>query len=297
MNIAFLKTILEVACINVIGVCGVFVVTGMTGFLSLGQAAFMAVGAYTSALVVTKLHMPFIVGLASAVVASALAGLIVALPTMKLRRDFFALVTFGFVSAVTALLNSMVKLTGGGRGYPGIPKFSRTWLLISSAVVVIILVRNFKYSRMGRQCLALRADELAAKSMGINTNRTKLMVFTFSAVITGYAGALYAHYLRFIDPSMFDWMTSTEWVIVVCVGGVYSLTGSVISTFLLAFLPELFRFAAEWRIVIYSLVVLGIVNFKPTGMFGEFELFTRKYNLNYTLPPRGVKAKDDAAGG
>jgi branched-chain amino acid transport system permease protein len=185
----------------------------------------------------------------------------------------------GFAATVTAILNSFVKLTGGGMGFSGIPKYSSTTLIIISAVVIIVLVHNFKYSRFGRQCFALRTDELAAKSIGINTTGTKLFVFIFSAIITSFAGALYAHYLRFIDPSMFDWIKAAEWIIIVFVGGASSLTGAVAATLLLTFLPEFLRFANEWRIVVYSLIILGIVNFKPAGMFGEFELFPKKYNL------------------
>jgi len=279
MNINFIFLIVAYTCIVVIGVCGVFLVTGMTGIFSLGQGAFMAMGAYTSAILAKNFNLPFFFCLLAAIIIGILGGLLIALPTLKLRKDYMSLVTFGFAATITAILNGLVDITGGGMGLSGIPKYTSFTSLVLSAIIIIILVHNFKYSRFGRECFALRTDELAARSMGINTTRTKIIVFLFSAVITSYAGALYAHYLRFIDPSMFDWNKAAEWIILVFVGGPSSLTGAVVSTLLLTFLPEFLRFANEWRIVIYSLIVLGIVNFRPKGLFGEFELFPNKYDL------------------
>lgn len=272
---SFFVTIINFACITLIGICGTFVITGMTGYLSLGQAGFMALGAYTSA-ILCKNGFPIYITLPAGVLIGVVGGLIVSLPIMKLRRDYIALITFGFGEAIIALINSLPKLTGGAMGLSGIKKIS-TPLIVISTIVIVVLVRNFKYSKYGRESLALKTDELAAKSIGIDVNRTKLMVFVFSAAIASYAGVLYAHYLQFIDSTLFKWSVAAEWVIFVFIGGANSLTGAVIASVILAALPEFLRFAEEWRIVIYCSVVLLVINFRSQGIFAEFELFVPKY--------------------
>lgn len=272
---SFFVTIINFACITLIGICGTFVITGMTGYLSLGQAGFMALGAYTSA-ILCKNGFPIYITLPAGVLIGVVGGLIVSLPIMKLRRDYIALITFGFGEAIIALINSLPKLTGGAMGLSGIKKIS-TPLIVISTIVIVMLVRNFKYSKYGRESLALKTDELAAKSIGIDVNRTKLMVFVFSAAIASYAGVLYAHYLQFIDSTLFKWSVAAEWVIFVFIGGANSLTGAVIASVILAALPEFLRFAEEWRIVIYCSVVLLVINFRSQGIFAEFELFVPKY--------------------
>jgi branched-chain amino acid transport system permease protein len=272
---SFIITIVNFACITLIGICGTFVITGMTGYLSLGQAGFMALGAYTSA-ILCKSGVSFVISLPAGVLVGVVGGFLISLPIMKLRRDYIALITFGFGEAIIALINSLPKLTGGAMGISGIKKIS-TPLIIISTIIIILLVRNFKYSKYGRECLALKTDELAAKSIGIDVNRTKLMVFVYSAAIASYSGVLYGHYLQYIDSTLFKWSVAAEWVIFVFIGGANSLTGAVIATVVLAALPEVLRFADEWRIAIYCGVVLLVINFRSQGMFSEFELFVPKY--------------------
>ncbi len=277
MNATYFISVIQYTCIIVMAVCGSYLVTGLTGFFSLGQSAFMALGAYTSSLLMKELDLPFPIALAAACVMGLIAGYIISKPTLKLKRDYFSLVTFGFTTAIIAILNSARKLTGGGMGLSGIPKHTSTALLVISMLVVLFLVRNFKYSRLGRQCMAIRTDELAAKAMGINTDRAKITVFLLSASITAYAGALYASYLRYIDPTMFTWNNTAEWIIIVFVGGTGSLTGSFLTAIILTALPELLHAVEQYRIIIYSAIVLIIVAFRPKGIFGEFEFFPRKY--------------------
>lgn len=269
---SFVISILTFASITIIGVLGVFLLTGLTGLFSLGQASFMAVGAYVSGILVTKLKFPFVISIIIALLFGLFFGIIVGLPTIRLRRDYVALVTYGFGEAIIAILNNTTSVTGGAMGLSGIPMYTTPWLAIGSAVLGIIIVKNFKYSKMGRQCIALRSDELAAKSMGINVNRVKMVTFLLASVITSYAGVLYGFYTTYVDPSIFGWTRSAEWIIMVFFGGINSLTGAVFSAIALGILPELLRFASEWRIVIYCIIVLLIINFKPRGIFGEYEL-------------------------
>ncbi len=269
-------SVITFTCITLIGVMGVFVVTGLTGLFSFGQASFMAVGAYVSGVLGAKYNLPFPVAIAAALLFGLAAGLIVGLPTIKLRRDYISLVTFGFGEAIIAILNNSASLTGGATGLSGIPQLTSLWLVLLSAAACIFIVANFKYSKFGRQCLALRSDELAARSMGINVNRIKLTAFLLAAVMTSYAGVLYGYYTTYVEPGMFNWTVSAEWIIIVFFGGINSLTGAIISALALASLPEVLRFASEWRIVIYCVIVLLIINFRPTGIFGEYELFARQ---------------------
>ncbi|KPU44512.1 high-affinity branched-chain amino acid transport system permease protein LivH [Oxobacter pfennigii] len=268
----FYLAIITFTMISVIAVSGIYVLTGLTGMFSLGQAAFMAIGAYVSGVLVVKAGLPFGVAALIAIIASVFVGFIVGLPTVRLRRDYISLVTLGFGEAITALLNQTQSLTGGALGFSGIPRYTTVTVALISAVVCILLVSYFKQSKYGRQCIALKSDELAAKAMGINVPRIKMIAFLFSVAVTSYSGVLYAFYTTYVDPGLFGWKRSAEWVIMVFFGGVNSLTGSIVGTIILTALPEALRFASAYRTVFYAILVLIIINFKPTGLFGEYEI-------------------------
>lgn len=268
----YIFTILTFTGITLIGVLGSYLVTGLTGLFSFGQAAFFSVGAYTAAVLVKNLEVPFLLAVPAAMAVGLVAGLIVGYPTVRLRRDYISLVTFGFGEAIIALLNNSTNLTGGAMGLSGIPRYTNFAVVWGSVAICLALVAGYKYSKFGRQCLALRTDELAAKAMGINVYRVKLVTFLFAAAMTSYAGVLYAFYTTYVEPGAFGWIVSAEWIIIVFVGGINSLTGSVFATLLLTGLPEVLRFASEWRIAAYCIIVLLIINFRPIGLFGEFEL-------------------------
>ena len=268
----FYASILTFTLISVIAVTGIYVLTGLTGMFSLGQAAFMAIGAYVSGYLVVKLGVPFVLAAIIAVIISVMVGYIVGLPTVRLRRDYISLVTLGFGEAITALLNQAQSITGGALGFSGIPKITTLPLALISAIACIVLISFLKNSKYGRQCIAARSDELAAKTMGINVPQIKMIAFLISVAVTSYAGVLYAFFTTYVDPGIFGWKKSAEWVIMVFFGGVNSLTGSIIGTVILTALPEVLRFAADYRTVFYAVLVLIIINFKPTGLFGEYEL-------------------------
>jgi branched-chain amino acid transport system permease protein len=265
-------SVLVFTCISIIGVSGVFLITGLAGMFSLGQASFMAVGAYTSGVLVVRFGVPFPVAAVAGTLAGVLAGLLVGLPTVRLRRDYIALVTFGFGEAIIAILNNLSNITGGAMGLVGIPPLTTLPLVLLSAFFSLFFVWNFKFSKYGRQCIAIRTDELAARSMGIHGDGLKLLVFILSAGFSAYAGVLYGFYTTYVDPGLFNWTRSAEWIIMVFFGGLGSLTGAVISAILLGTLPEILRFASEWRILLYCVIVLAIINFRPKGLLGEREL-------------------------
>lgn len=268
----YIFTTLTFSGITLIGVMGTYLVTGLTGLFSFGQAAFMAVGAYVSAVLVKNFALPFPLAVLAAILVGLTAGALVGIPTIRLRRDYISLVTFGFGEAIISILNNSANITGGAMGLSGIPQHTNFFVVLVSVIVCLFIVAGYKYSKYGRQCLALRSDELAAKSMGINVHRLKLTTFLLASVLTSYAGVLYGFYTTYVEPGTFGWVVSAEWLIIVFVGGINSLTGAVFAAVVLTGLPELLRFASEWRITIYCVIVLLIINFRPTGIFGEYEL-------------------------
>ena len=268
----YLVSTLTFTGITLIGVLGVYMVTGLTGLFSFGQAAFLAIGAYISAVLYKNLALPLPLAAFVAMVVGLAAGLLVGLPTVRLRRDYISLVTFGFGEAIIAVLNNTANVTGGAMGLSGVPQRTSFPLVLVSVIVCLAVVISYKNSKYGRQCLALRNDELAAKSMGINVERLKLVTFLIAGVMTSFAGVLYVFYTTYVEPGAFGWVISAEWMIIVFVGGVNSLTGAVVATVLLTGLPEFLRFASEWRIAIYCIIVLLILNFRPSGIFGEHEI-------------------------
>ena len=258
--------------ITVTAVVGVYILTGLTGMFSLGQASFMAIGAYTSAILVVKAGFPFPLACLTAIVIAVTVGFIVGLPTVRLRQDYISLVTLGFGEAITSFLNQNTQLTGGAAGFSGIPHRTTLPLALTATVLLIAIVVLFRTSKYGRQCIAVRNDELASKAVGINVARIKMIAFLFSVAVSAWAGCLYAFFTRYVDPSSFGWRRSADWVIMVFFGGVNSLTGAIFSALLLTGLPELLRFLSYYRTIFYAMLVLIIINFKPEGLFGHWEL-------------------------
>ena len=285
---ALVSNILTQVFITLIAVAGVYVLTGLTGMFSLGQAAFMAIGAYASGLLVVRAHMPVVPACILAVLLATVVGFLIGYPVVRLRRDYISLVTLGFGEAIAALLNRMTTLTGGASGLTGIPRTVGLGITAVSAVIVLALVAFFKTSKYGRQCIALRGDELAAKAMGINVTRVKMIAFLLSVALTSYSGCLYAFYMSYVDPTGFGWKKSADWVIMVFFGGVNSLTGSTLGAFILSALPQALRSLQSYRYVIYAILVLIILNFKPSGLLGEWELTPR--NIRALFTKRNKKA-------
>ncbi|WRS27423.1 branched-chain amino acid ABC transporter permease [Oscillospiraceae bacterium MB08-C2-2] len=280
----YVASLIQTTCITMIGVVSIFPLTGMTGLFSFGQAAYMAVGAYVAGIAAVKFGIPFVGCLVLGVLASGLMALIVGIPTLKLRRDYFSLMSLCLGEAITSVLNKFSTVTGGAAGLSNIPKSVNLPGVIFSAALVVAMVAFYKNSRFGRMSLAIKTDELAAKSFGIDVFAHKIKVYIFTSMLAGFSGVLYAFYLTYIDPNLFGWTRSSEWVIFLFFGGVNSLTGSVISTVFLTLMPEVLRFATAGRIVMYTVMILLVINFMPQGLLGEKELsikgirafFTRK---------------------
>lgn len=265
-------SVLVVTGINIIAVLGVTLLLGFTGLFTWGHAAYMAVGGYVSALMTLKLHTPFFISLTSGTIAAILMAIPIGFPTLRLRGDYFIVGTLGASEVTILLIENLHWITGGARGLPGIPIKTTPLLTLILVLLSLWIVRNYVKYRHGRNCIAIRENELAAACIGINTFRTKMEVLMISAGLGGLAGGLLAHYVGMLHPRMFGIWRSTDLTIMVILGGLGSITGSLVSTVLLTILPEFLRFTAEWRMVVYGLAVTFVMLFRPQGLLGYREL-------------------------
>lgn len=258
--------------ISIIGVLGTYLVTGLTGMFSLGQSTLMAVGAYCAGITVVKMGFPVPIAFVVAILITAILAFLIGAVALRLRQDFFALVTFGFGEAIRAILNNAVSLTGGASGLAGVPMKVTFPLVAVCLAVAIFVTYRLKKSNLGRRSMAIRDNELAAEVLGIPAYRHKLLVFVIGSVFAGFAGCLYVFYTTYIEPATFGWLKSAEWIIMVYFGGRGSITGAVVSGLVLLSLPELLRFADEYRTIIYCISVILILSFRPNGIMGDKEL-------------------------
>lgn len=267
----FYARVAETTLLYSIFVLSIYPLTGLTGLISLGQGAFISIGAYTAALLHLSLGLPPSISIALSIPAGVLAGLIVGLPTLRLRRDYFLLITFGFSEMMRGLLLWTAQLTGGAMGVAGLPKVARLPLIAISVVVILFLLGNLKRSRFGRTCISIREDEVAAAAMGTNVYGHKIKVFLISAALSSFGGAIYAFNVMFIEPNLFNWLESAKLVIIVFVGGLGSFSGVFLTAIAYYLFGEVFRFANVWRDVILALLVILVVIYRHQGLFGNFE--------------------------
>ena len=270
---AYIQAILTNSAIYIIAAMGLAILTGYTGLFSLGHAAFMAVGAYTATILTYFFHWPFVPALLMGVIAAVLVSLVVGYPTLraKLRSDYFAIATLGFGEALKVILEN-VALTEGARGLPGIQKLATPLNTAMFMVLTVWLCRNFLRSTYGRKIIAIGQDPVAAEMIGIRLLPNQMLSLAISAACAGLAGGLLAHYVTFIQPSIFSMDLSSLLTAGVVCGGMGSLTGPFVATALFVVVPELFRGLALWRLVLYGVLLVVIMNFRPKGLFGYEEL-------------------------
>ena len=267
----FYAKVLETTLLFTMFVLSVYMLSGLTGLFSLGHGAFITLGAYTAGLATTRFGLPIWLAMVLAVVVGMIGGLIIGAPTLKLRRDYFLLVTFGFGEMVRALLLWTAQLTGGAMGLAGIPYAAELPLIGVSTLVVVVFVANLKKTAFGRTCIAIRDDELAAETMGVNVYAHKIKVFLLSAAIASYGGALLAFNMSFIEPNLFNWLESAKLIVIIFVGGINSVTGALITGIFYYSFGELFRFAHVWRDVLLGVLVILVIVFRTQGLFGNWE--------------------------
>jgi branched-chain amino acid transport system permease protein len=262
-------------------------INGFTGQFSIGHAGFMAVGAYTAAYFTVNYGERMAAslgggtlgsfvefGLATLIgaLAAAVAGLIVGVPSLRLKGDYLAIVTLGFGQIIVVLLNN-IDAVGAARGFSGIPIVKSFFWIYLVAIATIVIVHNIVKSAAGRALISIREDELAAEAMGVNTTRYKVMAFVISSAMAGAAGVLFAHFDGYLNPHSFEFLKSVEILIMVILGGLGSIVGSVLGAIALTVLPEALRQFAEYRMIIYSLLLIILMITRPQGLLGGLDPF------------------------
>ena len=267
--------------VNIILAVSLNLITGFTGQFSLGHAAFMSIGAYTSAVMTVYFNLPFAAAMLISAVFAAVAGLIIGIPTLRLKGDYLAIATLGFGEIVRVVALNM-NYIGGASGFNDIPQYTNwTWLYFM-VVISIVLIKNFINSYEGRACIAIGQDEVAAEAMGVNTTYYKVLAFIVGAFFAGIAGSLYANYFYFIKPDSFGFMKSIDILVIVVFGGMGSITGSIIGAIVLSVISLFLQNIPELRMVIYSLILFLIMIYRPKGLLGnkEFKLFRKGSEMN-----------------
>lgn len=292
----YYEGILVMAGINIILAVSLNMTTGFLGQLTLGHAGFMAVGAYASALFTLNsgMNLPdtllLIVSLIIGGIIASVFGFIVGVPALRLRGDYLGIITLGFGEIIRVLLINL-EITGGALGLRNISLISTFDNIFWIMALIVIVIFSLMNSSHGRNIISIRENEIAAEAVGVNTSFYKIYTFVLSAFFAGVAGGLFAHYMTVLDPKKFNFMFSIEILVMVVLGGMGSITGSIIAAIVLTFLPELLRDLSDYRLLIYSLVLLVVMLFRPTGLLG-----TKEFSL-YKLLNRKKKSKADSSGG
>ena len=296
-GMAYYFRIIILIGINIILAVSLNIINGHAGQFSIGHAGFMAVGAYMSAFVTYFYAAPYLDKLPDGTnklilqdvfflgallfggLCSALIGYVVGLPSLRLRGDYLAIVTLGFGEIIRVVLLNVDKL-GGARGLSGVPSWSNFfWVFLFAWMTIVVSMRLIK-SSVGRAFLAVREDEIAAEAMGVDTTKFKVQAFVIGSFFAGIAGGLYGHYLAYLNPAMFTFVKSFEVIVMVVLGGLGSISGSVVAAIILTFLPEglrtvkdLFHLNSDPRMVIYSVMLIVLMLTRPQGLFGRRELW------------------------
>jgi len=306
-NVSINPYVLQVMClagINIILAVSLNLINGFTGQFSIGHAGFMAIGAYSSAfLTVTfgdriRAGLSFLpafaqdgalllIGLSVGALLAAVAGFLVGVPSLRLRGDYLAIVTLGFGEIIRVwILN--IDAVGGARGYSGIPKLANFFWIYLFAAFSILVVYRVVHSSFGRTLIAIREDEIAAEAMGVDTTRSKVISYVVSSSLAGVGGGLFGHYLMYVHTNSFTFIKSIEIIIMIVIGGLGSITGSVLGAVLYITLTEGLRQFSEYRMILFSLLLIIIMIVRPQGILGHREFLTffrRPRRLNSATPP------------
>jgi branched-chain amino acid transport system permease protein len=289
------QIVLDQALITTIGALGLSIIYGFTGQFSLGHAAFYGMGAYTAGAISKSFgHSSliwFVIAMVAGTLVATLVSFLIGLPILRLRSDYLGIATLGFGIIVRVGLdnsNKAIAVLGGATGMSGLPKVIGFDIIFLIAFISILLVRNFIYSRYGRACISIREDEIAADAMGINTTRYKTLAFMMGCAMAGLAGTLYAHRYPYLHPSSFDWLKSFDFLIIVVLGGMGSMTGTIVTAVSWVFLLEGLRFVLgeqfiDFRGVIYALILVVTILLRPQGIFGGKE-------LGFMKPPKAERS-------
>ena len=268
---SFWKLNITLIGINIILAASLNLINGYTGQFSLGHAGFMAVGAYSGVILTTNFHLPLIVAMLVGGAAAAFLGALIGLPTLRLSGDYLAIATLGLGEIIRIVIMN-IQYVGGAAGFSGIPHLTTFPWVFFTMLFTLFFIKNFVNSTHGRACIAIRENEIAAAAMGINTTKYKVMAFTIGAAFAGIAGVLFAHCFYIISPSSFTFMQSFNYLIMVVLGGLGSLTGSIAGAFVVTGLSAALADWPEFRMIIYALALILLMFYRPQGLFGYVEL-------------------------
>lgn len=288
---AYFNGLVVIGMFYTIIVCSLNLLTGYMGEFSLGHAGFMSIGVYASAIVTTLIQdqtdlpavLLYLIAIIVGGLAAGLIGVLVGIPALRLSGDYLCIVTVAVAEIVRVVLSNfgIPAITGKatfGKSFAGIAKVSDYHYVYITMVICIFIMYCYICSRYGRALIAIREDRIAAAASGINVTKTKVLTFTISAFFAGVSGAIYAHYITTLVPTYFNFSKSSEFLAIVILGGSGSLTGSIVAAPILSALPQLISYVvpafASYRMLIYAIILVVVMIFKPTGLFGgrEFSL-------------------------
>jgi len=270
-NRYYLGVVIDVG-IAIILATSLNLINGHTGQFSLGHAGFMAVGGYFAAWISLSVGATadafwfFPLALLAGGLLAALVGLLVGIPSLRLRGDYLAIVTLGFGEIIRVIAQN-TEAIGAASGLKGIPKLTNLGWTFGFAAITIYAISTLVNSTYGRAFIAVRDDEIAAESNGVNTTRTKVTAFVTGAFFAGIAGGLYAHHKQFLSPTGFDWIKSIDIVVMVILGGMGRTVGVIAAAILLTLMPEFLRDFAEYRMIIYAALIILLMLLRPAGLF------------------------------
>ena len=287
----YLQGILILISINIVAVCGVIILTGYTGLFSLGHAGFVSIGAYFSAVLCKDFGVPFILAMVLGGLVAALSSVIVGYPTLrgKLKGDYFAIAMMGFAEAIRLLFSNIYPYFNGALGLSGIPKKITLGNALLFAAVVIFFTYQYVHSQHGRLALSIREQEVAAELIGVNVTKEKMKSLMISAFLCGVSGGMTAFYYTYMTPNPFSAEVSYNMLSAVVFGGMGSISGPVIASAILTAIPEVLRAVARWRLVIYGLLMVVVMLFRPEGLLGNRELSLYPLIKKYKEKKAGAK--------
>jgi branched-chain amino acid transport system permease protein len=292
----YILRILTVALMYIMIATSLNFLTGFLGMMTLGHAAFWGIGSYTAAIITTRLPIGMGVGMICAALVCGIVSFLLGLAVLKLKSYYLTVTTLGFCEIVRLIEMNWMPVTRGPLGIPGIPypnifgidlssHKATYYVILVLAVLSIFIVYSLIHSRIGIGIIACREDDLAASAMGINVFKYRVMVFVISAMMVGVAGAFYAHYITFIDPSSFTTAASIDMLVMTIFGGLGSIPGTILGATILTVLPETMRILAEYRTLIYGILIVVLMLVKPSGLLGNinFKYLKQRYEQSKNI--------------
>lgn len=278
MNLYYIQILMGIGISILMGL-GTNLVLGFSGQFTLGQAGFMAIGAYSSAIITGMMptYDGFYLSMVVGVIIAAIVALIFGLPTLRLKGDYLAIATLGMAEIIRIIIVNGGELTNGAAGLTGILPYTSWPVIYFFVVIITILVLNFLRSATGRQAITLREDEIAAESMGVNVTKMKVLIFVIGAMISAIAGSLYVSYIGTVVPKDFTIMKSIDYLIIAVLGGLGSITGTIIAAVVLGIINMFLQNVSNLRMIIYALALILVMLFRPGGLLGTKELYLSQF--------------------